>query len=149
MGLLFLPPLALLSHYFRRNRVFATGIVISGSSCGGIIFPIMLNQLINKNGASFGWSVRAISFVMLGCLIVATLLMKTRLPNRRQREKMGIMKEKHDLKGIVTDRAFLMTAIGCDLLRRNMRLDAQVPLIGVFLSVGAYSSLVRFRLSDV
>ncbi|KAG9077914.1 hypothetical protein FS749_010160 [Ceratobasidium sp. UAMH 11750] len=45
LGLLFLPSIGVISHHFRRRRALAMGIVTSGSSCGGIVFPIMLNKV--------------------------------------------------------------------------------------------------------
>ncbi|KAL6410994.1 uncharacterized protein AUP68_07427 [Ilyonectria robusta] len=49
---------------------------MSGSSTGGIIFPIMINHLIPKVG--FGWSMRIAAFMILGLLIIANLTVKTR-----------------------------------------------------------------------
>jgi MFS family permease len=40
IGLLFLPAVGAVSHHFQKRRALATGIVVSGSSVGGIIFPI-------------------------------------------------------------------------------------------------------------
>lgn len=40
------------------------GIVTSGSSCGGIVFPIMLNKIFERSG--FAWGVRAAAFLILG-----------------------------------------------------------------------------------
>jgi hypothetical protein len=39
LGILFLPALAVVPHWFQRRRALATGIIISGSSVGGIAFP--------------------------------------------------------------------------------------------------------------
>ncbi len=38
------------SHYFARRRGLALGVVASGSSTGGIIFPIMVTRLIPMIG---------------------------------------------------------------------------------------------------
>jgi MFS family permease len=75
MGLMLIPSLSLVSHYFRRQRAMAMGIVVSGrklnfdmvilgssieilgSSIGAIIFPIILNNLFPKSDG-FGWGVR-------------------------------------------------------------------------------------------
>jgi hypothetical protein len=54
------------------------GITVSGSSFGGVCFPIMLNRLFDSVG--FAWGVRAAAFLMLGCLIIANFLVRSRLP---------------------------------------------------------------------
>ncbi|KAG9120536.1 hypothetical protein FRC07_003930, partial [Ceratobasidium sp. 392] len=92
-GLLFLPSVGVISHHFRRKRSWAMGIVLTGSSCGGIVFPVMLNKIIEKSG--FGWGVRSTSFVVLGCLIAANFMMRTRLPPKTNQTPP-------DIKGIVT-----------------------------------------------
>ena len=46
LGLTFLPSLSIIGHHFRTRRALAVGIVISGSSAGGIVFPIMLNRCV-------------------------------------------------------------------------------------------------------
>lgn len=76
-GFMLLPTLSVVSHYFRKRRGLAQGIVISGSdheevlfridvlntpttlgsSLGGVIWPIMLNRLIN-NSVGFAWAIR-------------------------------------------------------------------------------------------
>lgn len=70
--------MAVVGHWFKRRRGFALGIIISGSSLGGVVYPIMLRQSQHQLG--FSWAVRLSGFVTLGCLIVAGLMIKTRLP---------------------------------------------------------------------
>jgi MFS family permease len=112
MGLLFLPPIGLIAHYFRRRRAFAMGITVSGSSVGGIILPIMLNKLFQNPSVGFAWGVRACAFLIFGCLALACVMMTPRLPNRRQREALGIVSPPLDFKGIITDTALLITIGG-------------------------------------
>jgi len=80
LGLLFLPTLAITSHHFQKRRALVVGISLSGSAIGAIIFPIMLNQLLLVKGMSFGSSVRATAYLVLGLLIIGNLLMRTRYP---------------------------------------------------------------------
>lgn len=42
--------------YFRKRRAIAGGLAITGSSLGGVIFPIMVVHLLPKVG--FGWTMR-------------------------------------------------------------------------------------------
>ncbi|KAG8762277.1 hypothetical protein FRC11_010136 [Ceratobasidium sp. 423] len=110
LGLMFLPSIGIISHHFARSRALAMGIVVSGSSCGGIIFPIMLNKMFERHG--FAWGVRSTAFVVLGCLIVANLLMRTRLPPKSQRPPTPPV----DFKAIMTDSAYLATIAGAFLV---------------------------------
>lgn len=79
-GLLFCPTTALIATYFVKNRSLALGLVLSGSSTGGLIFPIMVQQLLPRIG--FAWTVRSMGFVVLFCFIVCLALASTRLPKR-------------------------------------------------------------------
>ena len=76
-GLIYQPALAIASQYFERRRAFAMGIVMSGGAVGGIIFPILLNNLIELMG--FKKAVLIAASVMLVCLIVANLVMRPRI----------------------------------------------------------------------
>src|SRR5438270_2921027 len=63
--------------WFLRKRGLAMGLTVAGSSLGGVCYPIMLKRLFDSVG--FGWGVRAVAFLMLGCLIVANFLVRSRL----------------------------------------------------------------------
>ncbi|KAJ7202840.1 major facilitator superfamily domain-containing protein [Mycena pura] len=92
MGIIFLPSLSISAHYFKRRRGVAMGIILSGSSVGAVIYPIMINHLFGSAG--FGWGVRAVSFLDLGLLLTANLIMKTRLPPRPADVNMkGILRD--------------------------------------------------------
>lgn len=78
-GLLYIPSIAVISHYFARRRVLAMSIVAAGSSLGSVIHPIMLNNTLNGS-LGFGNSVRASAGLVAGMLLIAILLMKPRLP---------------------------------------------------------------------
>lgn len=73
MSCLFCPAIATVSRYFHRNKGLAMGVTVGGSSAGGVIWPIVLNELLNKNGMSFGWTIRIIGFIMLPLLVLAVL----------------------------------------------------------------------------
>ncbi|KAI0432451.1 putative MFS monocarboxylate transporter [Xylaria sp. FL1042] len=65
------PCAAVVSRRMPHRRGLALGITIGGSSIGGIIWPIMLQQLLYARGVSFGWVQRAVGFTMLPLLAVA------------------------------------------------------------------------------
>ncbi|KAF1832297.1 monocarboxylate permease-like protein [Decorospora gaudefroyi] len=77
-SLLFFPTLTAVGSYFVRHRALAFGIVVSGSSIGGVILPIMVTHLIPSIG--FGWAMRSTAFLLLGLLVIANIILKSRLP---------------------------------------------------------------------
>ncbi|EIW75911.1 MFS general substrate transporter [Coniophora puteana RWD-64-598 SS2] len=110
MGCLFLPAVSITSHYFRRKRTAAMGVVLAGSSLGAVIYPIMLNNLFTKIG--FGWGVRAAAFMDMGLLALANVIMKTRLPARKDRPNSKPV----DVKSILTDGPYWMCVISAALV---------------------------------
>ena len=80
-GLIFCPALSLLSTYFTKKRSLAIGIAAAGSATGGVIFPVIVQQLLPKIG--FPWTVRVLGFVMLAIQAVTLTFTKTRLPPRK------------------------------------------------------------------
>lgn len=64
--------------WFFKRRAFAIGIMASGSSLGGVIWPIMIQRLIPIIG--FGWTIRVSAFVILALMIFANLTVRSRLP---------------------------------------------------------------------
>ncbi|KAF6806043.1 monocarboxylate permease-like protein [Colletotrichum sojae] len=66
--------------WFFRRRGAALGIMVSGSSVGGVVLPIMMSKMIEQVG--FPWAIRAVAFLFLLLLGVACLTVKSRLPPR-------------------------------------------------------------------
>ncbi|ELR07254.1 hypothetical protein GMDG_08325 [Pseudogymnoascus destructans 20631-21] len=63
--------------WFQERRALAFGIVSSGSSLGGVVFPIMLARLMPIVG--FGWTLRISGFVVLALLLIANLMVRSRI----------------------------------------------------------------------
>lgn len=84
LGFLFLPSVSVISHHFEQKRALAMGIAASGSSCGGIVFPILINKMIERYG--FPWATRIVAFVCLGLMSISLACMRTRPPPRPQVE---------------------------------------------------------------
>ncbi|KAF1996001.1 MFS general substrate transporter [Amniculicola lignicola CBS 123094] len=80
-GIFFTPVMGLVSTYFAKRRGIAIGIVTTGNSAGGIVYPLIVRQLLDKLG--FGWTVRVLGFVNVVCLMVVFAFMKPRLPPRK------------------------------------------------------------------
>lgn len=82
-GCLFLAGVSVLPSYFSTKIGLAIGLASSGSSLGGVIYPIVLYRLIDRVG--FGWSVRVIGFIALGTLLVPIAVMKMRFKPAKAR----------------------------------------------------------------
>lgn len=63
--------------WFFRYRAAALGIVVAGSSVGGIVLPILMSKLIPRIG--FPWTVRILGFIVLALCGSACFLVKSRL----------------------------------------------------------------------
>lgn len=64
--------------WFHKNRALAFGVMASGSSLGGVLFPIMIKRLVAEVG--FAWAMRIAAFLILALLIYANLTVKSRFP---------------------------------------------------------------------
>lgn len=77
-GFIFGGALPVASHWFKKKRSTAFGVIATGSSYGGTVFPIITRNLIPRVG--FPWTMRILGFIILGHLILANLLVRRRLP---------------------------------------------------------------------
>ncbi|KAK8002251.1 hypothetical protein PG989_001233 [Apiospora arundinis] len=77
-ALLNVPAYGAIAHFFEARRGFATGIAATAGSVGGIVFPLLMQNLLPKVG--FAWTTRIIGFILLGLAIPANTLIRTRLP---------------------------------------------------------------------
>jgi len=80
-GLVFCPTVSLVATYFSTRRSLAMAFTASGGATGGVIFPLIAQQLLPKVG--FGWTVRTMGFVILFNTIVILCLARVRLPPRK------------------------------------------------------------------
>ena len=71
-AMIFTPAFMSVVTWFVKKRGAAAGIVASGSSIGGVIFPIMIRRLIQDVG--FGWALRIAGFLILGLMSIAIFL---------------------------------------------------------------------------
>ncbi|KAJ3579187.1 hypothetical protein NPX13_g1384 [Xylaria arbuscula] len=75
-AMLFYPTISAVNVWFDHNRGLALGIVVSGSSIGGIVWPILVERLIQAIG--FPWALRTIGFICLAILIPSVILVRER-----------------------------------------------------------------------
>ncbi|KAF2162590.1 hypothetical protein M409DRAFT_69147 [Zasmidium cellare ATCC 36951] len=102
-GCLFVPSLAILSPYFNTRLGLAIGLAASGSSIGGIIYPVMFAKLIDQVG--FGWTTRIIGFAALATLLVPICV-------SRMLTKPGRVRKLLDMTAF-TDGPFMLCVFGC------------------------------------
>jgi hypothetical protein len=81
--------LAVVAHWFKARRGLTQGIAMMGSSCGGLIIPLMLRTTFPKYG--YEWSLRILGFIFLVCFIVGNILMKARIPPTAAAKKKAII----------------------------------------------------------
>ncbi|KAI6842740.1 MFS transporter, MCP family, solute carrier family 16, member 10 [Hortaea werneckii] len=80
-GIFFTPSMGLIATYFNKKRAFAIGIATTGNSAGGMIYPVIVRQLLPQIG--FPWTVRVLGFLNLALLALVIAFMRPRLPPRK------------------------------------------------------------------
>lgn len=88
MGFTYVPILGEVSRHFTNRRPIALGISSTGACVGGVLYPILIRQLIPKVG--FGCTVRVVAFVNLGCGIIAFAIVCRRQPNRAHSSRRAL-----------------------------------------------------------
>ncbi|KAF5376598.1 hypothetical protein D9757_009593 [Collybiopsis confluens] len=160
MGILFLPTLSVTAHYFKRRRGLVMGILLTGSSVGAVVYPIMINHLFSSS-VGFAWGVRIVSFLDLAFLIIANLTMKTRLPPARKDPNSKPV----NLRGILTDIRFLIALFGITLgfwgvfvpffyiqtfaVRHNLPEFLQTYALSILNAAGFFGRVVPVFISDM
>lgn len=102
-GCLYIPSIAIMPSYFSTKIGLAMGISASGSSTGGIIYPIMFYKLIDQVG--FGWSVRILGFTALATLLIPIFVMKMRVKPPKVRSIIDWT--------AFTDLPYMLFTLGC------------------------------------
>lgn len=102
-GCLFVPALALVQQYFSTRLGLAVGIAATGSSLGGVIYPVIFTNLIDSVG--FGWTVRVIGFVALATLLIPLTISRMRVQPPAIRKIVDT--------SVFTDGPFLLCILGC------------------------------------
>lgn len=82
-GCVVVPSLSLLPQYFLKKRALVTGIAVSGSSFGGVVYPLAFQGLLPRVG--FGWTNRVLGFISFVTCAFAVVVMRPRGKPRRVR----------------------------------------------------------------
>lgn len=97
--------------WFAKKRGTAYGIMSSGSSICGVIFPIMSQRLIPEVG--FRWAMRKGAFVILFLLIIANLTIRSRLPpSPRPLSRSALTQPLREMKMLLVTAGFTLLTFG-------------------------------------
>jgi MFS family permease len=77
MALATWPMLALVGQYIKVKRAAAMGIVLAGSSTGGVIWPIVIDRLLKNPRIGFPWTMRIVGFIMIPLFIFSCVAAKS------------------------------------------------------------------------
>ncbi|KAK3374838.1 major facilitator superfamily domain-containing protein [Podospora didyma] len=78
LSFLYSPAIATISTWFNKKRGLAMGVMVTGSSLGGVVFPIMLDRLIQNPSTGYPWAMRIAAFLILALQIVAIFTLRPR-----------------------------------------------------------------------
>jgi MFS family permease len=87
-GCLFIPSVAILSTYFSTRIGTAIGIAASGSSFGGVIYPIVFHKLLPQIG--FAWTTRVLGFIILVTMVIPNVCMRVRVLPAKSRSLLDL-----------------------------------------------------------
>jgi MFS family permease len=108
---IFQPSMNVLPSWFDKKRGTAYGIVSTGSSLGGVIFPIMVSRLINEVG--YGWAMRVAAFLILALLTIAVLTVRAQVPPKKQNlDKQSLVRPFTEIKMILVVLGFMLMTFG-------------------------------------
>lgn len=105
------PPFTSIPTWFERKRGLAYGIASTGSSIGGVIFPIMISRLITSVG--YGWAMRIAAFMMLGLLVITIVTVDSRTPPQpKPMTTRNLIQPFRELPMVLLTFAFFLLGLG-------------------------------------
>nr|GAT47305.1 MFS general substrate transporter [Mycena chlorophos] len=131
LGLVYVPTVAVVSHYFNRRRSLVMALTQAGTPLGGLVHPILLNNLLPHPGMehrlSFAGATRVSAalgsgFMLVGCLLIwprPEMIRLTRARRseddsdsdsdaRRQSSKSTLRALRTSLKKAIRDRPYVL-----------------------------------------
>lgn len=138
-GCLFCPAVAVVSTYFHRRRSLALGLGACGSSTGGVLFPIMVRQLLPLIG--FDWTMRTIALVQAVLLSIAFLCLRPRIVPRKTGRLIEWAAFKEAEYILYTTACFMVSDTPFSVALRHLLTNLLLVLLGYLLCL-----LLYFRL---
>ncbi|KAL7644471.1 UNVERIFIED_CONTAM: hypothetical protein RMT77_005303 [Armadillidium vulgare] len=94
-GLIYLPAVVAVGYYFESKRALATGIAVCGSGVGTMIFPPLVNILIEN----FGWQGTnlIIAGIILNCCWMGALMRPLEVPKMKKKDLLHRLAEEKKL----------------------------------------------------
>lgn len=87
-ALLFNPAIVIMASWFVKYRALASGIVACGAGVGGAIFTLVGQALITRDN-DYHNAMRVVGYITLGLNIIVLILIKDRIPKKRDRSWKG------------------------------------------------------------
>jgi MFS family permease len=75
-GLIFAPALSVVGHYFFKKRAMAIAFASTDSPIGGIIFPVIMTNLLQNPSVGFPWAQRVCGFLSFFLLAIAAVAIR-------------------------------------------------------------------------
>lgn len=82
-GLIFTPAISVVGHYFHKRRPIAIAFATTGSPLGGLIYPVIMTNLLKDKNVGFPWGQRVCGFLTLFLLCIAAVTIRP-TPLRRK-----------------------------------------------------------------
>ena len=87
-GCIFVSGVAILSTHWSTKLATATGIAATGSSIGGMLYPIIFYKLQPRVG--FAWATRSLGFLALGTLLISNIFLRIRVKPAHTRKFLDL-----------------------------------------------------------
>ncbi|KAJ5937938.1 monocarboxylate transporter [Penicillium verhagenii] len=108
---IFQPSVNAIPSWFDKKRGTAYGILATGSSLGGVIFPIMVSRLINEIG--YGWAMRVAAFLIMILLVTTALTVRSRVPPKpRAMDRDTLLRPFREVKMVLLVLGFVFLTFG-------------------------------------
>ncbi|KAK5173532.1 uncharacterized protein LTR77_002213 [Saxophila tyrrhenica] len=112
MSFIAIPASGMCPRYFKRNRGVALGISVSGSSIGGVLWPVACDQLLHEDGVSFAWTMRIIGFIMIPLLAVVLITVRPPLVAKAADGQEKPKPDRKELRKEIVKPPFLLLCAG-------------------------------------
>lgn len=109
--------------WFNHRRGTALGVVFTGSSIGGVVFPIMVSHLIREVG--YAWTMRISAFLILALLVIANLAIRTHQPPTPRKATLSkLAKPLTEIKFLLVTGGFFLFPFGYFVPLNNLPTQA-------------------------